>query len=141
MTILAPSVAARPVESPTATTRQYLRYLFYKARPSWRLVPHGERTATRAQLLAALEPFAERLPVLRAYSTLGTRGDVDFLLWMVSEQLEDFQELQAAVLDTAMGAHLDMPYSFLAMTKRSQYVDRHAHADQEGQRTRVKRPI
>src|SRR5467141_1375003 len=90
MTILAPSVAARPVESPTATTRQYLRYLFYKARPSCRLVPHGERTAARAQLLAALEPFAERLPVLRAYSTVGTRGDADFLLWMVSERLEDF---------------------------------------------------
>ncbi len=142
MTILAPSVAARPVESPTATTRQYLRYLFYKARPSWRLVPHEERTAARAQLLAALEPFAERLPVLRAYSTVGTRGDADFLLWMVSERLEDFQELQAAVLDTAMGGHLDTPYSYLAMTKRSQYVDRHAHADGsgEGQRTRVKKP-
>src|SRR5713101_3593991 len=140
MTILAPSVAARPVESPTATTRQYLRYLFYKARPSWRLVPHGERTAARAQLVAALEPFAERLPVLRAYSTVGTRGDADFLLRMVSERLEDFQELQAAVLDTAMGGHLDTPYSYLAMTKRSQYVDRHAHADQEGQRTRVNKP-
>ena len=140
MTILAPSVAARPVESPTATTRQYLRYLFYKARPSWRLVPHGERTAARAQLLAALEPFADRLPVLRAYSTVGTRGDADFLLWMVSERLEDFQELQAAVLDTAMGGHLDTPYSYLAMTKRSQYVDRHEHADGsgEGRRMRVK---
>src|SRR3979411_1051066 len=107
MTILAPSVAEeQPVESPTATTHQYLRYLFDKARHSWRLVPHGERTATRAQLLAALDPFAERLPVLRAYSTLATRGDVDFLLWMVSERLEDLQALQAAVVRSPMGAHL-----------------------------------
>jgi len=140
MTIVAPGVAARPVEQPTLTTRQYIRYLFYKARPTWRLAPHAERAAARAELLAALEPFAERLPVLRAYSTLGTRGDADFLLWMVSERLEDFQELQAAILDTTMGAHLDTPNSYLAMTKRSQYVDRHAHADQEGQRTRVKKP-
>ncbi len=140
MTILAPSVAARHVETPTSTTRQYIRYLFYKARPTWGLAPHAERAATRAELLAALEPFAERLPVLRAYSTLGTRGDADFLLWMVSERLEDFQELQAAVLRSPMGAHLGTPYSYLAMTKRSQYVDRHAHADQEGQRTRVKKP-
>src|SRR5713226_3503587 len=138
MTILAPSVAARHVETPTSTTRQYIRYLFYKARPTWRLAPPAERAAGRAELLAVLEPFAERLPVLRAYSTLGTRGDADFLLWMVSERLEDFQELQAAVLRSPMGAHLDTPYSYLAMTKRSQYVDRHAHADQEGQRTRVK---
>src|SRR5258708_31708095 len=98
MTIVAPGIAARPVEQPTLTTRQYIRYLFYKARPTWRLAP-----------------------VLRAYSTLGTRGDVDFLLWMVSEQLEDFQELQAAVLDTTMGGHLDTPYSYLALTQRSQY--------------------
>jgi len=33
-----------------------------------------------------LEPFAERLPVLRAYSTLGTRADADFVLWTVSER-------------------------------------------------------
>ena len=142
MTILAPSVAARHVETPTSTTRQYIRYLFYKARPTWRRVPPAERAAVRAELLAALEPFAERLPVLSAYTTLGTRGDVDFLLWMVSVQLEDFQELQAAVLDTAMGGHLDTPYSYLAMTKRSQYVDRHTHADGsgEGRRACVKQP-
>src|SRR6202011_6012106 len=142
MTILAPSVAARHLETPTSTTRQYIRYLFYKARPTWQLLPPAERADARAELLAALEPFAERLPVLRAYSTLGTRGDVDFLLWMVSERLEDFQELQAAVLNTTMGAHFDTPYSYLAMTKRSQYVDRHAHADGsgEGQHARVKQP-
>jgi chlorite dismutase len=56
----------------------------------------------------------------------------------VSERLEDFQELHAAVLQTALGAHLDPPYSYLAMTTRSQYVDRHEHADQEGRRTRVR---
>lgn len=140
MTIVAPGIAPRRVEPPTSTTRHYIRYLFYKARPTWGLAPHAERVAARAELLAALEPFAERLPVLRAYSTLGTRGDVDFLLWMVSERLEDLQELQAAVLRSPMGAHLDTPNSYLAMTKRSQYVDRHEHADGsgEGRRTRVK---
>ena len=142
MTIVAPGAVVRPVEQTTPTTRQYIRYLFYKARPTWRLVPPADRAAARAELLAALEPFAERLPVLSAYSTLGTRGDVDFLLWMVSERLEDFQELQAAVLRSSMGPHFDTPYSYLAMTKRSQYVDRHAHADGsgEGRRARVKKP-
>jgi chlorite dismutase len=98
----------------------------------------AEREAARSDLLSALEPFAERLPVLRAYSTLGTRADADFVLWMVSERLEDFQELQAAVLRSAMGAYLETPYSYLAMTKRSQYVDRHEHADSEGRRTRIR---
>jgi chlorite dismutase len=142
MTIVAPGIAARRVEPPTSTTRQYIRYLFYKARPTWRLVPPADRAAARPELLAALKPFAERLPVLRAHSPLGTRADADVVLWMVSERLEDFQDLQAAVLNTTMGAHFDTPYSYLAMTERSQYVDRHAHADGsgEGLRARVKKP-
>jgi chlorite dismutase len=141
MTTLVPSVAPEPTQSPPPTVRQYIRYLFYKARPSWRQLTPEDRSAARAELLGALEPFAQRLAVLRAYSTIGTRGDADFMLWMVSERLEDFQELQAAVLRSSMGAHLDTPYSYLAMTRRSQYVDRHVHADGsqgEGRRTRVR---
>jgi chlorite dismutase len=134
------SLKTGEASAPAPTVRQYIRYLFYKARPAWRQLTNEQRTAARAELLAALEPFAERLPVLRAYSTLGTRADADFVLWMVSQRLEDFQELQAAVLRSAMGAHLDTPYSYLAMTKRSQYVDKHEHADGqgEGRRTRIR---
>jgi chlorite dismutase len=138
MTTVAPGVAAHPAPPPTPVVRQYIRYAFYKADRSWRQLASTERAAARADLLGALEPFAERLPVLRAYSTLGTRADADFLLWTVSERLEDFQELQSAVLRSPMGAHLDMTFSYLAMTKRSQYVDRHEHAGSEGRRTRIR---
>jgi chlorite dismutase len=142
MSILVPSAGPESSQTPAPaqTVRQYIRYLFYKAAPGWRQLPTAEREAARQALLGALEPFAERLPVLRAFSTLGTRADADFLLWMVSERLEDFQELQASVLRSAMGAHLDTAYSYLAMTRRSQYVDKHVHADGEGEgrRTRVR---
>ncbi|HEV7665040.1 MAG TPA: chlorite dismutase family protein [Chloroflexota bacterium] len=140
MTTLVPTAVPQAGQAPAPTVRQYIRYLFYKCRPSWRQLTPTERESARTETLAALEPFAERLPVLRAYSTLGTRADADFLMWMVTERLEDFQELQAAVLRSPMGAHLDTPYSYLAMTKRSQYVDKHVHADGdgEGRRTRIK---
>src|SRR5260370_12097891 len=138
MTTLVPGAAAQLTPAPAPTVREYIRYLFYKARPTWRQLSTDQRDAARTALLAALEPYAERLPVLRAYSTLGTRADADFLLWMVTERLEDFQELYAAVLRSPMGAHLDTPYSYLAMTKRSQYVDRPEHPDSEGRRTRIR---
>ena len=138
MTTFAPSAAAQPAQSPTPVVRQYIRYAFYKTNQSWRQLTPAEREAARTDLLGALEPFAERLPVLRAYSTLGTRADADFLLWTVSERLEDFQELQAALLRSPMGAHLDTTFSYLAMTRRSQYVDRHEHAGSEGRRTRIR---
>jgi len=136
MTMTLPSVEPHAPQAPT--TRQYIRYLFYKARPSWRQLTAEQRVAARLELLGSLEPFVERLAVLRAYSTLGTRGDADFLIWSVSERLEDFQELNAAILNSSMGVHLDTPYSYLAMTRRSQYVDKHEHPGQEGRRTRIR---
>ena len=123
------------------TARQFIRYLFYKVRPTWRHDVHPDQHAAhQAELAQVLAQFKERMAVLRGYSTLGTRGDADFMLWMVSERLEDFQDLSAAVLASPMGAHIETPYSYLAMTKRSQYVDKHVHADGEGEgrRTRVR---
>ena len=142
MTSTAPSVGTH-AGATQATARQYIRYLFYKARPSWRQEVRPDAHANlRAELVNVLQDFKERMAVLRAYSTLGTRGDTDFMLWMVSERLEDFQELQSAVLGTGMGSHFDTPFSYLAMTRRSQYVDRHVHEDGEGEgrRTRI-RPL
>ena len=140
MSTVVPSVAPRPFEPPAPTVRQYIRYVFFKVRPSWRALDKDERVRARDELLEILEPYVDRLAVLRAFSTLGTRADADFALWLVTERLEDFQELQSAMLRSAMGAHLDTTYSFLAMTKRSQYVDRHVHADGdgEGRRTRIR---
>jgi chlorite dismutase len=137
MTTTAPTTAPR-TEASVPTARQYIRYLFYKVRPTWRHdVAPESHPAHRAEVVQVLEQFKQRMAVLRAYSTLGTRGDTDFMLWMVSERLEDFQELQSALLGTTMGRHLDTPFSFLAMTRRSQYVDRHVHEDGEGEGRRT----
>src|SRR5260370_27491306 len=143
MTTLVPSMAQQPSEEPAPPTRQCIRYLFYKILRSWRRdVGAAERARARAELVEVLEQFADQLPVLRAYSTLGTRADADFMLWMVSERLEDFQTLHSAVLRTAIGAHFETPYSYLAMTRRSQYIDRHEHADGQGEGRRTRgRPI
>jgi chlorite dismutase len=132
------SLQAAVAPPPAPVTREYVRYLFYRARPAWFALSSSEREHACAELEAALEPYLERLAVVRAYNTGGTRGDADFLLWTVAERLEDFQELQSSVRRTQLGSHLDTPYSYLAMTKRSQYVDKHVHPDQEGRRTRIR---
>src|SRR6202165_3570755 len=43
-----------------------------------------------------------------------------------------------------LGRYLDVPASYLAMTKHSQYVDEHVHEGQEGRRVRIvpgKKPL
>jgi chlorite dismutase len=118
-------------------TRQYVRYLFLKIRPEWRARSPAERQADKQSAVAIVEQFEPRMALLRTYSTVGTRGDADLLLWAVSERLDDFTGLAQALNGCALGPYLETPYSFLAMTKRSMYVDRHRHPGQEGTRTRI----
>jgi chlorite dismutase len=117
--------------------RQYVKYTFYAANAAWRSLGPSERDRQKGELIDVLEHHAEHMMV-RTYSTVGMRGDCDFLLWSVSERLEDIQELHAAVAGSAMGACLTIAHSFLAMTKRSIYVDNHRHEGQEGTRLRIR---
>jgi chlorite dismutase len=68
---------------------------------------------------------------------IGMRGDCDFMLWQVSENLDDFQEAASDVASSALGAYLETPYSYLSMTKHSMYVSEHVHSDQEGTRLTI----
>ncbi len=101
--------------------RQIVKFSFFAIAPSWRVLPPDEREAGKQAFAAAVDTFADRLQV-RSYSVSGTRGDADFLLWQIGERLEDIQGLHTALMRTPMGAHVSMPYSYLAMTRRSVYV-------------------
>jgi chlorite dismutase len=127
----------RPAEgAPRKTAPQFVSFTFYRLLPEWRRLPAGERAEQKRELLRVLDE-ADARTVVRAYSTMGMRGDVDFLLWKVSDRLEGLRELASALATTALGGYLATPHSYLAMTRRSQYVDGHRHAGQDGRRTRV----
>jgi chlorite dismutase len=125
------SGGGRPVQ------RQFVKYTFFKVVPAWRGLPDADRATMKQEVVDVLETFAERM-LIRVYSTVGTRGDCDLMLWTVSDRLEDFQELTSRLFGAQIGTYLEVPYSYLAMTRRSQYVDKHVHEGQEGTRLRVK---
>ena len=116
--------------------RQFVKYTFYKVDKGWRLLPAEEKRRGKEQFLAILDEFAGQL-MLRTYSTVGTRGDADFLIWSASDQLEPVQQITTRLLSTGLGHYLDTPYSYLAMTRRSVYTDKHEHKGQEGNRLQV----
>jgi chlorite dismutase len=109
---------------PRPQQRQIVRYAFYKALPEWRALPDEEREAARKELSELLLEGKERYPMLRTYSTVGTRADTDLLVWQAAPTVEDVETLEAQIRRTALGRYLTNAYSFLAMTKRSQYEDR-----------------
>lgn len=111
-------------ESPSPQSkgsRQVVKFSFYRVDPAWRGLPPEYRDRGKRELREAIEAFSARLQT-RAYSVVGMRGDADILLWQIGDSLEDIQQLASAINGTALGPHLAMPYSFLAMTRRSVYM-------------------
>ncbi|MDG6985356.1 MAG: chlorite dismutase family protein [Nitrososphaerota archaeon] len=111
--------------------RKFMRYAFFKAGKEWRSMKKEEKSKGAREFLAVLAKYSQTLSV-RHYSLVGTRGDVDFMLWIVADDLEPAQEFVSELLATGLGKHLDVPYSFLAMTRRSKYLGSHKHPGQEG---------
>jgi chlorite dismutase len=111
--------------------RDFVKYSFFKVDPEWRRLPEKERQDSKAQFAEVLSEFSDRVS-MSSYSLVGTRGDADFLLWKVSEEIEAINELMASVNHTELARYLTMPHSYLAMTRRSPYIDDHKHEVQEG---------
>src|SRR6267378_3340012 len=100
--------------------RQVVRYAFYKLDPTWRRLTAERQATAKIEFGETLECYNGRL-LLRPYGLVGIRGDTDFLLWQVAEDLDALVELQTALNRTDLGAYLSIPYSYLAMTRRSIY--------------------
>ena len=122
---LAPEEQARFDEQRAADAehpRQFVNFAFYKLDPAFRRTRSVAERAEAVQELAGVINDAKSRFLIYPYSTLGLRSHVDFFLWRISYRLEDFEETTAAMLRTEMGAFLDTPHSFLAMTGKSIYV-------------------
>ncbi len=105
---------------PEDSTRQCVKYSFFKVDPIFRRLPEAKQSELKLELIDTIRGFNRRM-LLRPYSLVGLRGDVDFLLWQVAEEIDAFNALAKAILSTGMGAYLQMPYSMLAMTRKSIY--------------------
>ena len=99
-----------------------MKYTFLKVDPAWRRLPDAERAAHKREFVAACEDFAsERL--LRSFSTVGTRGDTDLMLLSQATNLERIHEFHVVLAQSGLMKWCTQPYSFLAMTKPSEYSD------------------
>ena len=114
--------------------RQVVKYTFFAVDPAWRRLPAPEREAQKAEFAAIIDECAQRLVLLRSYNLVGMHHDADFMLWSVGMTLDEQSELLSRVYATELGGWLRVSFSYLAMTKKSQYVRDHVHEGQEGNR-------
>jgi len=102
--------------------RTFVKFTFLKLDPAWRRRSATERAADKAEFQAACEDFAEDRS-LRAYSTVGTRGDTDLLILSQSPILEDLHTFHVVLGQSGLARWSTIPHSYLAMTKPSPYSE------------------
>ena len=102
--------------------RTFVKFTFFKVDPAWRRRSAEERARDKAEFLAACDDFAEDRS-LRAYSTVGTRGDTDLLVLSQSPVLEDLHTFHVVLGQSGLARWASTPHSYLAMTKPSPYSE------------------
>jgi chlorite dismutase len=108
--------------------RTFAKFTFFKIDPEWRRRDAGLRAEDKREFLAACEDFALDRS-LRAYSTIGTRGDVDLVLLSQSPNLDDLHTFHVVLGQSGLAKWAETPYSFLSMTKRSPYSEESARPE------------
>ncbi len=113
--------------------RQYANFAFFRVDPSWRKLSEAEKKRGKAEVSEIVQSYSKKM-ILLNYSLVGMKADCDLLLWRISYELEPIQQMTTELYKTSLGPYLTQPYNFLAMTKRSIYIDKHLHEGQEGRR-------
>ncbi len=104
--------------------REYVRFSVFKIDPAWRRLGVEEREGHKTEFEEVIANHGRKM-MIYSYALVGTRGDSDFLLWQASQAIDQLHDLAAALNKTCLGAYLTLRHSYLAMTKRSIYLNRY----------------
>ncbi len=110
--------AAKPMR------RQYISFFFYKLMPEFRRLPQDQQSAMLHEFAALVEGNDREKMLLLTYSCVGTRPDVDIMFWKISYEMDHLQSFTAAINRLTIAGYLTTPYTYLAQSKRSTYLDK-----------------
>ncbi len=102
--------------------RHFVKYTFLKMDPAWRRLDPDVRESGKREFAAACADFADG-HLLRAFSTIGTRGDTDMMVLTQAQNLDRIHEFHVVLGQSGLMKWASIPYSYLAMTKVSEYSD------------------
>ena len=109
---------------------RFVKYTFFKLDANWRRLTDDKRRASKNDFLAVLKRHDRLVP--RSYSLVGTRGDADFMFWIITESLDSIRMLHSELMNTELGKYLSTPYSYLAMLRPSEYFGRPSDPEPAG---------
>jgi len=100
-------------------TRYFFNFSFFKIDPKWRWMADLAKEESAREL----QNILDNLPIkTRTYSTVGLRDDADFLIWFMSESLEEIQEAISKIFLTVVGKYIVPTRVYLSSTRPSIYA-------------------
>lgn len=102
--------------------RHFVKYTFLKMDPAWRRLDADVREGGKREFAAACADFADG-HLLRAFSTIGTRGDTDLMVLTQAQNLDRIHDFHVVLGQSGLMKWATIPYSYLAMTKVSEYSE------------------
>lgn len=136
MTTTAEPQAKPAPTSETPLQRQFVNFQFFRVDRAFRSESWQTKADAKRELGEIIARYTGPMMIL-PYSTLGLKAGVDFMLWRIGYDLDPFQQMVADLNKSLIGRWLDIPLTYLSMTKHSQYVDEHVHEAQEGRRLKI----
>jgi chlorite dismutase len=130
-------------QSEPALQRQFVNFMFFRVDRAFRSQSDDVKAQAKREFAEIVGRYTGPMMIL-PYSTTGLKAGVDFMLWRIGYELEPFQQMLIDINKSLLGRWLDVPISYFAMTKHSQYVEEHVHEAQEGRRLRIvpgKKPL
>jgi len=134
-TTLQPETQPARTES-TPLARQFVNFMFFRCDRAFRRESAELKAEAKREFAEIVKRYTGPM-ILLPYTTLGLKAGIDFMLWRIGYEMEPLQAMAADINKSILGRYLDVPQSFLAMTKHSQYVDEHVHEGQEGRRLKI----
>lgn len=83
--------------------RHVVKYTLFKVDPAWRRCDPEQRAQDKQEFLAACQDFAQDR-LLRAFSTVGVRGDTDMLILTQAQNLERIHEFHVVLNQSGLNA-------------------------------------
>jgi len=102
-------------------TKQYFfNFSFFKLDSKWRWMADLAKEESAKEVENVLNNSYVKY---RTYSTLGLRDDADFLIWFVSESIEEIQNIISKLYLTVFGKYIIPSQVYISCTRPSIYTD------------------
>lgn len=102
---------------------RFFTFTFYKVDPKWRWLNEMGKDEASREFSELLDAASKRMKI-RTYSTLGLRNESEFMIWTISQSLENIQVLASKIYTTILGKYIEPASTYLSMTRRSVYSNK-----------------